>query len=147
MPKMKHFQGIADVRNRIETTLRESTIPFFAERLEATHGVKPEDVAKLPADIAALDHLLNCQHGFAMSGEPTRLADYTDYERIFTRHHELAKGACDVMKTSGQPTDITRGVKKLYQREMNTCVYYLEKLKDPEYLAKLPKTLLPLDQK
>lgn len=145
MPRMKYFQNIAAIRNHVQGRIIDARSPILIEDLDPDYGLANGDTAQLKEEIDALEYLLSCQHGYSTTGETLTMADYAVYARMFTRHHRITKTLTNTAYVKNLPADIKRGVKYNYKREMDACEYYLEKLKDPEYLAKLPKVIKPLE--
>ena len=137
MPKMKHYQGIAGIRNHLQNAQREYNHPTLSESADLTYNMSQAEVALLQEDIDALNYLLACQLGVA--DKELVQTEYSVYERIFNRAKPEAQA--NLADAKRIPGDVGKDVRKLYKLTINTCDHYLEKLKDPVFLSKLPKII------
>lgn len=139
MPKMKHYQGIADIRNHLQNAQREYNHPTLSKYAELAYNMSQAEVALLQEDIDALTYLLACELGAA--NKVLVQPEYSVYERIFNRAKPEAKA--NLARAKRMPGDTGKGVRQLYKLTIDTCDHYLEKLKDPAFLSKLPKVIKP----
>lgn len=139
MPNMKYFQVIADMRNyyedRLEILKRAASDPQVLEAYELT--VKDQPV--LERKIRTLQYLLACQHGYSPDDTAITQPDYSTFQEVFVEQYDLMAERIEQIKDTTHPQ--LKSVAKMYKKRHSCAIYYLEKLKDPVYLKKLPITI------
>ena len=141
MPKMKYFQTIADMRNiyedRLEMLQRAESNPYVLEAYELSSN----DAPILERKIKALRYLIACQHGHSFNGSIITQPDYTDFEEVFTEQRDDMSKRIESLRDAAQPQ--MKSVRKMYEKRHKCAEYYLEQLKNPGYLEKLPEVIVP----
>lgn len=141
MPKMKYFQEIASIRKHYESALRELNDPKLRLSTALTYGVSAEDIPKIKDFIYALKYLQSCQYGFSMLDEDIHQPEYAQFKAAFSHFKPFAQEQFSSDYLNRLPADQKKQLKYIFKRELEVCDYYIEKLKDPVYLKKLPVTI------
>lgn len=143
MPKIKYFQNIADIRNELEEAHKSYNHPTLSKTADITYGLTDNERLGLPDDIMAMKYLIGCNHGY--SGETYSISrpGYEVFERVFTRILNMSHYNLNTKMVQRMTGSTGNGVRKLYKDKIATCEYYLNMLKNPEYLSKLPRVIHP----
>ena len=106
-----------------------------------TSGVSTEDVPKIKDFIYTLNYLQSCQHGFSMLDEDIHQPEYAQFKAVFSHFKPFAEDQYNSDFLNRLPVDQKKQMKYVFKRELEVCDYYIEKMKDPVYLKKLPVTI------
>lgn len=141
MPKMKYFQTIADMRNGYEDSLgilqRAASKPHVLEAYE----LSADDAPILERKIKALQYLIACQRGCSFDGSTITQPNYAVFEEVFTEQRDDMSKRIESLKDATHPQ--MKAVREMYKKRRQCAEYYLEQLKNPDYLVKLPEVIAP----
>lgn len=141
MPKMKYFQIIADMRNyhedRLSTLTRNASNPIVLDAYE----LSIDDQPVLERKIKTLQYLIDCERGYSSNGTRDTQPSYADFENVFAEQCELMSQKITALGDATHPQ--MKAVRQMYKERKQCAEYYLEKLNDPVYLAKLPVVIEP----
>lgn len=141
MPNMKYFQTIADMRNgyedRLEMLQRAASNPIVLD----AYKLSANDAPILERKIKTLQYLIACQHGYSSNGSIITQPDYTDFEEVFTEQRDDMSKRIESLKDATHPQ--MKSIRKMYGKRHKCAEYYLEQLKNPDYLEKLPEVIVP----
>lgn len=139
---MKHFQGIADIRNHYDDIFRqcqkESTYGWM---LLETWGIKPEDIEDIKEEHEVLRYLLGCR--LTIVSESSALKPTHEVvERLFKRHLAFLESIHDC-----HAFNVNKHRNPLIRKQYKTCTHYLFKFSLQAWVEKLPAVIPTFDEK
>lgn len=141
---MKYLKELWTIKNHYLDKLRMLGNPNFDKEDEIFFGVTLQDKSKFEEHVYALEYLLDSRYKVSMSEDTLYRPDSTKFERVFKEYLSHIEGLQDTSYLHRVEPLLGRELTKVIKRERDTCEYYLEKIKDTEYIDQLPEVLKPV---